>query len=292
MKIQIKKVISVAASILLFLILLALFTYYRYPWNNLATRISDEVAGQTEYELSIGKLAPGAPISINTSSLKLYQKSPRALILSVDELKIKPSVLNLIFGKLKFKFNGSAYGGEFFGRIKDIGKKQYAVEFSSSNLHLNRYDFNPFLVGINSSVRLDGVASFNISGTVDASFKNQNLTGSIKANNFAVLSSKFGEIELPDLRFGNLEIPFEVKGSTLTIKPVSASGESVEARLSGTVNIAKQFSKSHFDIELKLKFKGTLKESLDPLLGWVKEKDTEGFYKIEIRGTPRELKLK
>lgn len=281
-----------AAGILLFLILLALFTYYRYPWDKLATRISDEVAGETEYELSIGKLKPGAPVSINVSSMKLYQKSPKVLVLSIDELKIKPSVRSLIFGKPKFKVQGSAYGGEFSAKVKDIGKKQYAVKFSSTNLQLNKYDFNSLLAGTSSSMRLDGTANFTVSGTADASFKNQSLTGSVKTNNFALLSSKFSEVELPDLKFGNLEIPFELKGATLTIKPTSASGESVDARLSGTIGINKEFAKTRFDVELKLKFKGALKESLDPFFEWVKSKDAEGFYKIEIRGTPKELSLK
>jgi len=292
LKVRLKKILSVAAVVLLFIVLLALFSYYRYPWDALTVRLQDEISSQTPYEVSIDKLRPSTPVSIKVVGFKLYRKSPKSIVLNIDELKIKPSIWGLITGKLRFKFKGAAYGGTFDGKVKDIGKEQYEIDFSSTNFMLNKYDYNAALAGTNASVRLDGTMGLVVSGVADATFKNQALKGSIKAANFALLASKFSEIELPELKFASIEVPFEVKGNVLTIKPTSASGESVEARLSGTVNLREPAARSPINLELKLKFKGALKDSLDPFFQWVKEKDTEGFYKIEISGTLGGVKLR
>jgi len=287
-----KKAAPIAALVALFVLLLGVFVYYRYPWNNLKVRLTDEVSSHSPVRLKIGEIKPSVPVSLRITDIELYQKSPSMLVLQIDELRVDPSIWSLIFGKPKVKLKGYAYGGSFGGRIADTGEGGYEVEILLHGLLLDKYNWRELPMREETSVKLGGAVDFTVSGLADPKLKHQNLSGSVDIKNLSLLSSMIAGVELPDMTFPSVSIPFDVKNSQLTIKPTSVTGDKVDARLQGTVNLASPPEKSVCNLEVKLKLKGDFKESLDPLLQWVKSKDAEGFYKIKISGQLKKLKFR
>ena len=292
MKERLKKAASVAGLIALFFVLLALFVYYRYPWNNLKLRIIDDVSAHSPFVLKIGKLSPSVPVSVKVTDIRLISKQPPKVTITVDELVARPSVWSLMFGRLKLKLNARAYDGTLLVVVKDTGDGRFDLQVSADGLSLDKFSW-PIRLGEQTSIRLGGTLGFSGSGIADPKMKQQNISGELRLNQLALLSSTIYGVDVPDTRFSPFTLKFEIKNTQLTIKPTSVSGDKLDARLQGTVNLnQRSLDRSFCNITLRVKFKGEWGDSLDSLLSWVKAKDSEGFYKISISGPLNNLKVK
>ncbi len=292
MKGLIRKAAFAAALVVLFLLLVGLFVYYRYPWDNLKVRLADELSTRSTVLVKIGELKPSVPVSLKFEDIEVYQRSPSALLARIDELVVDPSIWSVIVGKPKLRLKGYAYGGSMSGRVKEVNGDRYDLDISLHGIVLDKYNWNELPLGRESSIRLGGILDFVVSGTTSQKLKDQDLSGSLNVKNLALTSSTIAGVEVPDMTFPSVSIPFEVKGPRLIIKPTSISGSDLEARIQGSVNLVKRLERSTCDIEVRLKLKGKFKDSLDPLLQWVKSKDAEGFYRITISGQIRRPRFK
>lgn len=259
------------------------FFYITFPFDTIRQRLSSELAS-SGYDIDMKSLGPGlfgvtaSDVEIRKKVVPIPGQEPKpAEPLLIDSIAFRPSIF-----PLGVAFRADALNGKVSGAVGGIGT--LAVNVDLDDLDLSQGNLKGFS-GLDLSGELDGHFSLTAPrssssaapppgqrggaagpGAPDFSQANGSLklTGTgVTINGGSVpVASMGGEVDLPKVILGDLDINVPVEKGLGTIEALSAKSTDVTLNGSGTLKLAKNLDYSEPNLELRFKIEEDLKKRL------------------------------
>jgi len=219
----------------------------------------------------------------------------------LDELQAWVNPLPLLWGRTSLRLSIKAYGGELHGRVVRSGAGS-DVLIELENLDLARLNLPGYIPGELAEFRAAG----RLSGLADLHLKNQPPTGpaeqstgklDLTLDGLALSEIKLtiplaGPLEIDPLSFEPSKLALELDRSSLRINEGTLKGPQTEVVLSGKMIVnSRDFMKSNYAFTAKFRLGPEFDQKYGLALGVAAaqlnlRKDAEGFYRLDLRGTP------
>lgn len=269
--------------------LLLVFTVFKIP----VTRIKSLIHGHLTEQASIA----GATINASETSLSfwfgpkykmsdvtIYLAGPGAAI-HLDEAWVRPKFWPLLFGQLGAKFGITDGDGELDVTTR-MGSSSFAIEFDSDSLAIQEWVSAAAKIDINGILNGSGDLAGNVS---DPPSLSGDIDVEIRDATFA-RQTIYG-FQIPELKINESTLDIEIGDGKALINKVAfgSPGDDLQARVSGTAILGKQWESTSLDLEISLKLSEKVHKAfvlLDAILRSGKQAD--GSYLFKIGGTLRE----
>ena len=284
------KTISIVGWTALTLACLIFFSIMKLPESKLKALIQGTLSStlsaqgiqftSAESDLSISPL--GIRYFMKGVSLK---KPPEERGLVLETVKVSPSILSMIAGKLGASFAVSqgdgSLTGSFSGKNSDV-----FLSFNASGLNLGKMGVLPFLAGIQGTLNLEG------SGSVSGDFADpKSLNGSIKLNLSKIVfdAQSIQGFAIPKLSISEGTLEFEINQGKVSLTTVKigkpGSADDLIASASGDIQLARVMDSSVLNIKTKFSLSQNITKAfvlIDAILGPAKQ--AGGGYAYTING--------
>ncbi|HUB05479.1 MAG TPA: type II secretion system protein GspN [Myxococcales bacterium] len=284
-----------------------LFVYLTFPWDAVRAQIESGLerslrsSDGTTFQVAIGKLEPSWFTGIVLKQVVISAHDPRAPdaapdALLIPQLSARLELLPLLRGHKSASFAVKVAGGETTGRL-ELGKAKDGVTFDVAKLDLTKA--HDVLAVAGKLIGAD-LASLDIAGTLSAhavlELKPGDLTtldGTIQAGlDQAILKGgKVGELDLPQVGLGRLELEMAAGGGKLDVHKLVVHGDDLDVTGDGVyLMLNRVFAYSSPHGKLKIHFGPDLLKRI-PYLGMalnaLPPPDREGNYNLPLAGTLR-----
>ncbi len=273
-----------AGYVVLTLVLTVYFMILTFPYDSLQARLLPRLEQTLPYKISVNKIEATPFLWLRLADVEIVEKAKPLSppFLEMDQIKIRPSLLGLLIGRLNLRIKGDLYGGKVKGKVgrnKDLVDLLLAWDDAMPAQH-------PLFAKLQGA-HLEGATSGEAQLKINSRHWNTT-TGKI--------SFRIDEGSVSDLQVYGLTVP-ELKGITVvaelllknkkaTLETMSLTSEQVSASLDGTVSLSPQFNSSRLDIKGKLKLLGELEAQYQPMIsGFLSKQDQEGFFTFKLKGT-------
>ncbi len=282
---------SIVLWVILAVVFLAFFTFYKLPTAKLknyihgiiTTTLADKgmnfIAETSELNLGLG-------VSYYMEGITLSSATKNSDV-TFDKIIIKPKLLSLISQKL----SGDLVIEKDDGSIESaftLNQENFDINFDIDDINLKNLQLINLFTGIKLFGNLEG------NGEIEGEFKKpQTWLGDIKLNieNVILPKQNIKGFDIPELLISEIIINTVARGGKVIIKEcqigkASNAKDDIILTADGTIDLASNINLSKIDLNLKLKLSEKVHKSLvllDSLLGG--GKTSEGDYKFNIQGT-------
>jgi len=289
------KIFKIALYVVVAILSFLVFLYITFPFDTLLDRALDSISKRFggQYEVTYEDVSPRIPVGVSLGGVKivLHSGEKTSTLFSFDRIKLKVSLIQLIFGNMSAGFDAKLAGG---GRIKGkakIGKKTGKVELKLDNIKISSIGLIPDEYRKNIENSMDGSMHLDLdfedntrsSGVINFKF------GAIKIKPFTY-ASPLGNVDVPELNFGTEKSEFsaELKRGSIRVTSLNITGGDVNLDMKGFVYITppRPNLRGRFSLSDKIYEKVSL---LDFIKG---QKDQDGYYPLTITGTLDKLNIK
>ncbi|MGD2125823.1 MAG: type II secretion system protein GspN [Desulfobacteraceae bacterium] len=245
------------------LLLSAALLYYLFPSDALRDYLQASVEGvDPRLSLSIEKLSPSFNAGVKLLKAELsHRELPGGVLFRAERLLIRPKIWSLLRGKRTFLFRAFAHKGELKG-YAEFAENSLAGPFTLSlqlrDIQIEELEDLRDLLGR----RVQG----GLSGTVSLSGKYDAL---IDGHGEADLRLAKGSVELLEPILGLQSVEFEdlwvkvlLKNRKMELAQAALRGPNMTGRLTGTVVLREEFSKSRLDLKGTIEPLGDLYRTL------------------------------
>jgi type II secretion system protein N len=283
-----KQILRAVLYPLFYLVVLALFFYWTFPFERVKDRLlvefnSRQPAGPgVRMEIDdldgywfsgieaegVRLISPPPPVSADEASEgeDKPKKSPEPKVVTIEQVHVRVSLLRLLFGTMHVSFGADAFGGEVRGSTSDAGNSR-RIEIKLENVDLNELPMLSEMVGLPMTGAM--------SGTIELLLPEQKLSQaegkiSLKASNVTIGDGKAkirDTIALPKLDAGELEIEAEVNEGRADIQKLGAKGADLELVSDGKLRMRDPFDSSLLELGLRFKFSDAYKNKSDMTRG-------------------------
>jgi len=222
-----------------------------FPWAALGRRLESEAARQIPGAvLVVNEIGPALPLGVRMASI-VYQgpEAPDGTPgnkLSIDRIRLFPSLFRLLTGKLGASFDVQAFGGGASGSVA-TGRNENRLELKIAALNLADPAVEK-LTGAQLSGNLTGAADLVLDPRWIA-------TGGLlraQIDNARVKSGKVKNFPLPALELGSPELEIKVEKGEGKIEKLSAKSPDLTLEVTGTVSMRPQLGNSLVRGQLKV----------------------------------------
>ena len=267
------------------LLAIVYFSFLTFPYDVVKDRYLAQPIRGLPCRVSIEKVRATPFLWIRASGIDVSQaEKDQASFLRLSEVRLRPSLLRLMTGKLAFRFKAALYGGKVHGKAGK-GKETVDLALNWKNIALARLPVEARLPG----AKLQG----NFNGEMDLRMRIQGNRilpgdGTLKAR----LTGGFAKdlqvrgFALPGLEgiTGQGEITLAQNRATVDVLTLKA--DLLDFALEGKMDVARSLTASPLKLKGKVKLSGTLASQYQPMLsGFLRKQDKDGFYIFSIRGT-------
>jgi len=247
MRLKINRAIAgyIAAGILM----LGLFLYLRFPGEALTDYIKAVSSSRNpQLLLSIGATGPTFPPGVVLENVTAAPDGRPEATLHMDSLRIRPSGISLLGGRLSLLMAADGYGGEWKGRI-DFSRLlslqgPFTAEASLRDMRIEKCSWLQDALARPVTGVLKGSVSFN--------GQTQSLrsgTGSIELTltngSYQLIESFLG---IDKIDFSRLEGKASFRNGALKITQLTLTGEKLRCSLKGDILFAEEFRDSRIDM--------------------------------------------
>ena len=269
--------------------------YYRFPANTIRDYLIITANNVTNsVTLSIGQIKPSLPLGLNIEHAKfLLRGKPSITLVMVDSLVIKPDLWSLFKGGRKYHFHCLAYGGDVRGSInfkKNSLETPFDTEIKLKNIHIDNHEHMKDLIDI----KINGI----LSAAIFYKGQNKNLMDGIGRGNLKLLS---GQVELSEpilsmqsIEFAKITSDMVLEKQTIHLKRAELIGPLLKSTLSGTIQLKKEFVKSHLNLKGTIEpFTSFFKNlgNVSNAMNFFKQRLKKGSFHFVIHGTLIEPKI-
>jgi type II secretion system protein N len=250
-----------------YLVALAVFAFWTFPFDRLRTRIQNEFnAGQTgpnPLTLRLGHLSSYWLSGIQADDVDLVSppslvptddgKPAQPKVMRIDSVHARVSLLRFLFGTTHVNFTADAFGGKITGYTSDAdGGRKLDVEID--DIGLADAPMIADLVGLPVAGQLAGEIEFLLpegklskaEGKVDLKFSGLS-AGDGKAK---VLNA----IALPKIEVGDLVLQATTAAGNLKIDEFNAAGKDLDLQGEGSVRLRDTVDASVLSLNARFKF--------------------------------------
>jgi len=276
--------------VLFALFCLIFFTVIKLPKDKLKdyiigsvnSTLSDQGITYTAKNTTISYLF-GIKINLQQVSLTLPPPAPKV---TLDEITLSPSLLNLLIGKFKASFDIKSQKTQLGGMFSLKGQ-QLETTFRAEEIDLGKLGVFTLAAGIDGSALLSGSGDVTLN-LADYSSTQGSLSLSLK--NLGLEPQTLFGFAIPKISISEGTAYFEATNGKLTIKQFKLGkngnkADDINGSLTGTITLAKYLTSSKMDLNTKFGFSENVMKSfilLETLLGPGKQPD--GTYSYNLKG--------
>ena len=267
------------------LLMIVYFLFLTFPYDLVKDRYLAQQTQGMPYRVSIDKVRATPFLWIRATGVDVSQaKKDQVSVLKLTEVRLRPSLLRLLTGKLACRFRASVYGGKIQGRAGK-GKETVDLTLSWKNIALAKLPVEARLPG----AKLQG----KLNGEMDLRMR-------IQANRLVpgdgTLTARLTEGSAKNLQVQGIALP-SLEGITgqgevtlaqnrATVDTLTLKADLLTFGLEGKMDIARRLIASPLNLKGKIKLSGTLASQYQAMLaGFLRKQDKDGFYVFSIRGT-------
>ncbi|OGW28238.1 MAG: type II secretion system protein GspN [Nitrospirae bacterium GWC2_57_13] len=258
-----------ASFVVYFLLAFFLFLLLRFPFDQVKTKLENEVRLRTPVELSVARFSPRFFNRFVLSDVVISDKNGTVLFES-PLVRTKVSILALLRGRMSVDLDAEAYGGELSVTARQGGARQ------SFTVNADALDIAFYTLLKNLGVKVSGKIGGNIEMTGDSG------KGRAWFKTLALRELKVMGFPVPDLDFDQGWIEAELKGDRMTVRKFEADGKELKLRATGDVVLRQNGS---LNLVVKLKPSERLIREQAALMSLLTNRDAEGFYQFTLGGT-------
>ncbi len=281
-----KRVARVAGLALVWLLLVAYFTYLRFPYTRLRPLIEQRLA-----TLGIGHLAFDEIGATLLGGVRLSGVSwtapgaPANQAVEIERVDLSPAYTKLVRRARGVSFDAKLAGGRASGTaaVTSEGHKQVAARFAGIDL---------------AKAKIPGLGA-GLKGSVDGKVDVDLAAGPAEGGNGSFhLEAKDGAVPpsiapalsiLPaPIRFTKLGVDATLDGSKLEVTELALDGPDLDGGATGTITLrGRSIATGQLSADVKFKVPdGSGLKAAEALLASVRmKKDSEGFYTLKLAGT-------
>ncbi len=223
------------------------FLYYLFPSEAAKNFIVTNVHKiNPAVDITLKGVDPVFPIGLVLHSVSIYHEDDP--VFDAEKLKLSPGFLSLFMGRLAFKFNCDAYGGNFKG-----GAAIPAVGGGMDNVSAD-VKLTDIQVGDVLALKLF-IPQYNLSGILTG-----DVTYSIKKNRKRSLESHLNLMDssveflasfygLEALSFKQIDAEFALNNDVLKIEKFVSKGGDLSGSITGSINIKTPIQRSELDLK-------------------------------------------
>lgn len=280
------------AYAILFVVSFVIFLYWVFPYDSLKVRlisgIERQLGGSVEVEADELDTYWFTGVEIEKLKFSLRDDAGNARqVLVLDEVRLRASLISLIFGSPRISYFIRAGDGEIEGRAHQT---EDGFEFSAyfDNFNINTFKMLSTIYGL----KLKGT----IDGKVEMSLNQQRLvrtTGEIdlKLNNFVLDQSEAHlgpmDIPLPKLlltKGGGSQIKGKIDKGQVVLDSIAFKGGDLQLDISGKIFLSNTFANSRFNVRGSFKTSPVFDKAVPFLFIVEKQKKADGSYPLSITG--------
>ena len=246
---------------LVYLFCLAVFCAVTFPYDTLKDRLvstfnAQQRPGPGQQELQIDELTSNWITGVKAKGVRLLSLPTEAgkppVVTSIDEAKMRISILPLIIGHRDVSFHLDAFAGEIDGSFAEHGKDRH-VDVKFDTVDIGKIEQLTATLGVPLEGKLSGEVDLVMpegkaskgTGTVD-----------LKIDGTAIGDGKAkikGTLALPRLVVGDLKFAAEAKEGVLRITSFGAGGKDLELSGDGRIQMRELATESVCDVNVKFK---------------------------------------
>lgn len=276
------------ATIVMFLVFLALFLYLTFPTEALKKRVESEIENNTGFHTEISKISVSPFLELKITDLVL-EKKEKEINLKIDKLKLKPSVFSLLLNKKSIPFTANIgegkIGGAFIYATKE--NKLDSVNADLTNIHTDL--ITTFTKSGKDSPEFDGY----INGNLKVVFQGrQDINGNFNftSDNMSIKNLKFEGLTLPGYTDLLVNLNGKIETKKTIIDELSFKNSDFDLILVGSMPLIWDIKKGgKLDLSVNLSFKSD-KAKMGLLQAFMK-KENDGSLSAKIAGTPSKPKF-
>ena len=263
--------------------LLAFFLYLGFPADSIRTYVVNQLSGLSpQIEVTIERIAPALPPGIRLYNVDLYHQEQ--VWGRFDNIKIIPHLSSLFGTNKAFSFAANAYTGEIKGKA-NIEK----------NSPVGRVVVDTTLAGlrVEDVEAIQAVSEYDISGILDGTLAYQSEAADQILKGDLALSDVRVVLTVPlfnqgYLEFNDVTAQLVLNNYDLTIENCDLEGKQLDATVSGSIRLNRDFSRGVLNLEVIVTphhlLLSAIKKSMPFVLLKGGKTDDKGF-KVKIRGT-------
>ena len=275
-----------AGYALIALLLILYFMFLTFPYDAVKDRYVERQTKGLPYRVSIDKIRATPFLWIRATGIHVLQAKPQeqASVLKLSEVRLRPSLLHLLTGKLAFRIKALLYGGRIQGRA-GRGKETVDLSLDWKNIALEQLPIQ--------GRPMDAQMKGKLSGEMDLLFR---LQGNRMVPGEGTLKARLAGGSAKNLQFSGFPLPalegidgqgeLTLGPNRATLESLSMKAEMLDFSLEGKMDIARNLNSSPLHLKGKVKLAGSLASQYQPMLaGLLRRQDKEGYYTFSIRGT-------
>lgn len=262
---RVKRALVIAGYVAFYFFSLLVFFYWTFPYDRLKARlVGDFNARQTgpdAMRLELDEISSYWFSGIEAEGVRLTTpgdtepggKPKKPKVTTIESAHARVSLLSLLIGRRSVSFGADAFGGSLDGNVVDSDAER-EVELEFDELDLGQ---TPLLAGL-----LGLPVTGALSGTVELMAPEARLSKAEGKLSLEVEGVSVGDgkakirdiIALPKLDAGTLTVEAEVKGGTVKVTRLAASGPDLELAADGTIRLRDQPEQSVLALTAEFKF--------------------------------------
>lgn len=276
-------IVKIGGYVLFFIAALAIMVYLRFPTDAIGKVIQSALIS-APVTVDIGSVSLVLPPGLALKNVSLSDKSSaKKHIVSIQRLKIRPSILSAIAGKQRAILSADMLGGDVDAKIDISGEKNEEINiefgFSDINPGAGQWWWDQVPWG-KLEANMDGEGTFFIPGSI---FGKAEGALTISLENGLVKFNKTMGIELPDIVIDSGELELNLKSRRLTIENARLVGPDFSATITGNIFATSVPKFSRINLEVKISIGKSFEERLGPL-ALLLPPEKEGVRLIRIGG--------
>jgi len=268
---------------LFFFAALATLLYIRFPVGVVGEMIQSATF-KAPVKARIGRVSLSFPPGLVFENVIISDKSPaNRQILSIERLKLRPSILSAIKGSRRALLSARILDGDALAIVDFSGEKKEKINMELKFSGINTGDgkwWDTVMWG-RLDTKLNGEGSFLLAGgniiKGEGRFK-------VAMDKGLITFKKEIGIKLPDIAIDSGEMEIDFKARKLTIKNAQFTGPEFNATITGDIFATPIPKFSRFNLTLKISIDKTLKKKLGAI-ALLLPPEKGGVRSVRIGGT-------
>ena len=261
----------------------SIFLYLNFPTDALKKRVITEIEQNLGYRVEMEDLDISPFVVMNLEKLKLTDEQD-GFELIIDNMKISPSLISLLFDSNKIPFDAQIGEGNIKGSITYSGSTNRLNSFRTKLKNVDSEIVNTILKNKKGVPKFDG----EVSGDIDIRFvKNgvEDVKGefNLYSDNFSISKLKIQNFNIPEYKGLNAVLEGTLENNETQLATLQLENKDFNLILKGTTPLPWKMKRGVLDLSVNLVL--NTKEAKMGFLQAFMKKGNDGSLSAKIAGT-------
>jgi type II secretion system protein N len=270
------------------LALFALFTYLKFPGQQVRALVLTALSHRGLGQVRIGAVQPLLPAGLTFREVTVtHDADGLALeLMRMPEIQVRLRSLRPFTNQLRVGFEGGLYGGMLLGTVgwEHNGKGPLL------DIHVDVRDIRPTAHPLVTRLG-NAIVAGKLAGAIALQFSNgrwQDGNGrmTLQGESGSITGLAIGSVQLPSLAYDQLTAELTLQQRRVVVKELRMGGHDWQVTVQGHVSLNERLQQSPVDLTVRVYTSDTLEQQLGLVGLYLKQRrDRQGFTALKIGGT-------